>query len=71
MGKPALYVFEVNIYDNAKAPRLTYKRGAFYICYTILPVFLRQFGLITMDRHAAKALISPSRLQAYPAFYLF
>lgn len=39
MGKPALYVFEVNIYDNAKAPRLTYKRGAFYICYTILPVF--------------------------------
>ena len=29
MGKPALYVFEVNIYDNAKAPRLTYKRGAF------------------------------------------
>ena len=47
MGKPALYVFEVNIYDNAKAPRLTYKRGAFYICYTILPVFLR---------HAAKAL---------------
>lgn len=62
MGKSAVYVFEVNIYDNAKAPRLTYKRGAFYICYTILPVFLR---------HAAKALISPSRLQAYPASYLF
>ena len=62
MGKSAVYVFEVNIYDNAKAPRLTYKRGAFYICYTILPAFLR---------HAAKVLISPSRLQAYPASYLF
>lgn len=62
MGKPAVYVFEVNIYDDTKAPRLTCKRGAFYICYTILPVSLR---------HAARALISPSRLQAYPASYRF
>lgn len=41
MGKPAVYVFEVNIYDDTKAPRLTCQRGAFYICYTILPVSLR------------------------------
>ena len=37
MGKPAVYVFEVNIYDNAKAPRLTCKRGAFlYLLYFLL-----------------------------------
>ncbi len=35
MGKPAVYVFKVNI--NTKAPRLTCKRGAFvYLLYFLL-----------------------------------
>ena len=55
MGKPAVYVFKVNI--NTKAPRLTCKRGAFVLS-VILPAFLR---------HVAEALISPSRLRVCPA----
>lgn len=57
MGKPAVYVFKVNIYDNTKAPRLQVKRGAFVLS-VILPAFLR---------HVAEALISPSRLRVCPA----
>lgn len=37
MGKSAVYVFEVNIYDDTKAPHLICKCGAFlYLLYFLL-----------------------------------